>query len=176
MLPPFFEINGMLSGIAAIHPDGLTPGKLNPSLFHHRCKGYDGDVSRPLYGGGNLPLVSSAVTRYPPGDDFAPFRDEMFQDPGTLVINFEGLIGAEPAHFPSDVNPSLLVGGIPHGVIHPQRWLVFLPGYLSICRMVSAIISTRARLWPSGVFHLLCFIFPSIKTHWPSLSFSVKFP
>lgn len=58
-----------------------------------------------------------AVSRYPSGDDFAPFRDEISQYPGVLIIDLEGLIGAEPAHLPLDIDSSPLVGDLFHSLI-----------------------------------------------------------
>ena len=63
----------------------------------------------------------STVSRYPSGDDFAPFRDEVSQYPGVLIIDFEGLISAEAAHLPLDIDSSLLVHGLLHSVILANR-------------------------------------------------------
>ena len=63
--------------------------------------------------------MSSAVSRYPPGNDFAPFRNEMSQDPGAFVVDLEGLVGTEAAHFPLDIDPSSSVRGVPHSVNLP---------------------------------------------------------
>ena len=65
--------------------------------------------------------MSSAVSRYPSGNDLTPFRNEISQDPGAFVIDFEGLIGTEATHFSLDIDSSspVPVRGIPHSVNLP---------------------------------------------------------
>ena len=60
-----------------------------------------GDIPRPLYSFGNVPLMLGAISRNPARNYLAPLAYKITERPGIFVIYRYLLIGAETADLPA---------------------------------------------------------------------------
>ena len=77
-------------------------------------------MASPLDGQSQFPLMLGAVAGNAPGDDFAPFRDEISERSHVLVVYLQAAVGTKPAYFPPMKGTSLVAsndhGYSPYGL------------------------------------------------------------